>query len=223
MGHEYRKAGLTAAALLLASCSNNSMETAADAQLDPAAEARDAGAESDSSSIVVTGSLSVTGNRIRKGESMAPPPPPSPAMQYEPSDQRLYSYHDQGRDKFTAAVQNAFKVVREDPVSTFSIDVDTSSYSWVRASLNQNVMPQPAAVRTEEMINYFPYDYPSPKSAEEPFGTNISVMPSPWSLGRKLVRIGIKGYEVRRAARPRANLFFLIDTSGSMGEPNKLP
>ena len=220
MGHDYRRAGLTAAALLLASCSNNSMDTAADAQLDPAAEAQDAAAESDS--LVVSGSIAITGGRIRKPEFSASPPP-SPVMHYEPTDQSNSSYHDQGRDRFAATVQNAFKIAREDPVSTFSIDVDTASYSWVRSSLNQNVMPQPASVRTEEMINYFPYDYPSPKSAEEPFGTNISVMPSPWSAGRKLVRIGIKGYEVRRASRPRANLVFLIDTSGSMSEPNKLP
>ncbi len=71
-------------------------------------------------------------------------------------------YHDQGRDKFTAIAENPFKIVREEPVSTFSIDVDTASYSFVRASLNQNVLPQPAAVRIEEMINYFPYDYAPP-------------------------------------------------------------
>jgi Ca-activated chloride channel family protein len=113
--------------------------------------------------------------------------------------------------------------VREEPVSTFSIDVDTASYSWVRGQLNQNVMPQPDAVRTEEMVNYFPYDYAGPAGTEQPFSTNVSVMPSPWSPGRKLVRIGIKGYSVHKATRPRANLVFLIDTSGSMQEPNKLP
>ena len=132
-------------------------------------------------------------------------------------------YHDQGRDKFTSVAENAFKIVREAPVSTFSIDVDTASYSWVRASLNQNLLPQPAAVRTEEMVNYFPYDYAPPKSAETPFSTNVAVFPSPWKEGRKLVRIGIKGYAIGHSARPHANLVFLIDTSGSMQEPNKLP
>jgi Ca-activated chloride channel family protein len=73
------------------------------------------------------------------------------------------------------------------------------------------------------MINYFPYDYAAPRSAAQPFSTNVAVFPSPWSPGRKLVRIGIKGYAVQRATRPRANLVFLIDTSGSMNEPNKLP
>ena len=132
-------------------------------------------------------------------------------------------YKDVGRDKFNSFAENAFKIVREAPVSTFSIDVDTASYSWVRASLNQNVLPQPAAVRTEEMVNYFAYDYAAPKTAAQPFNTNVAVFPSPWSEGRKLVRIGIKGFAVQRATRPRANLVFLIDTSGSMHSPDKLP
>ena len=132
-------------------------------------------------------------------------------------------YHDEGRDKFTNFAENSFHIVREAPVSTFSIDVDTASYSWVRASLNQKLLPQPAAVRTEEMVNYFHYDYAGPRTTAQPFSTNVAVFPSPWAKGRKLVRIGIRGYDVQRAARPRANLVFLIDTSGSMQEPNKLP
>jgi len=143
------------------------------------------------------------------------------AMKYE-SMPRPY-YQDVGRDRFTATQQNAFKVVREEPVSTFSIDVDTASYSFVRASLNQNVLPQPAAVRTEEMVNYFPYHYSAPRTAAQPFSTDIATFPSPWTAGRKLVRIGIRGYDIQRATRPRANLVFLIDTSGSMYAPNKLP
>ena len=90
-------------------------------------------------------------------------------------------------------------------MSTFSIDVDTASYSFVRASLNQNVLPQPAAVRTEEMINYFRYDYVKPHAAAEPFSTNVAVFPSPWTGGRKLVRIGIRGYDIQRATRPHAD------------------
>jgi Ca-activated chloride channel family protein len=151
----------------------------------------------------------------------AAPPAPMIAM----PERRPWppAYHDVGRDKFANKEQNRFQIVREQPVSTFSIDVDTASYSFVRASLNQNVLPQPAAVRPEEMINYFPYDYAAPRSAAQPFATNVAVFPSPWTAGRKLVRIGIRGYAVQRAARPRANLVFLIDTSGSMNEPNKLP
>ncbi|WP_235513581.1 MULTISPECIES: vWA domain-containing protein [unclassified Sphingomonas] len=128
-----------------------------------------------------------------------------------------------GRDRFVAPAQNPFRQVRQEPVSTFSIDVDTASYSFVRASLTRNVLPQPAAVRAEEMVNYFPYDYAAPTSAARPFNSDIAVFPSPWTAGRKVVRIGIKGYAVRPAERPRANLVFLIDTSGSMQAPNKLP
>ncbi|MET0922598.1 MAG: VWA domain-containing protein, partial [Xanthobacteraceae bacterium] len=128
-----------------------------------------------------------------------------------------------GRDRFTGAPENAFKIVREAPVSTFSIDVDTASYSFMRASLNRNVLPQPNSVRVEELINYFPYAYPAPTSASEPFRTTVAVFPSPWSEGRKIVQIGIRGYAVQAATRPRANLVFLIDTSGSMNAPNRLP
>ncbi|GLS22581.1 hypothetical protein GCM10007874_55990 [Labrys miyagiensis] len=128
-----------------------------------------------------------------------------------------------GRDKFANAPENAFKPVAQEPVSTFSIDVDTASYSYVRAALGQNVLPQPDAVRTEEMINYFPYDYAPPRSAAEPFSTAVTVMPNPWVAGHKLMRIGIKGYTLPADERPPANLVFLIDTSGSMDEPNKLP
>jgi Ca-activated chloride channel family protein len=147
---------------------------------------------------------------------MSPAPPAPPQGRNAP-------YQDVGRDKFTTLAENAFKVVREEPVSTFSIDVDTASYSWVRSSLSQNVLPQPASVRTEELVNYFTYDYARPRSAAEPFTTNIAVFPSPWSAGRKIVRIGIKGFAVQRSTRPAANLVFLIDTSGSMNAPNKLP
>lgn len=161
-----------------------------------------------------------------------PPPPPAPSVVVTGSRVSRMPMPEHyipmpppptGRDRFTAISENPFKVAREEPVSTFSIDVDTASYAFVRASLNRNVLPQPAAVRTEEMVNYFPYDYAAPQSADQPFASNVSVFPSPWSPGRKLVRIGIKGYAIRQATRPRANLVFLIDTSGSMNADNKLP
>jgi Ca-activated chloride channel family protein len=128
-----------------------------------------------------------------------------------------------GRERFANAPENPFKFVRETPVSTFSIDVDTASYSFMRASLNRNVLPQPSAVRTEELINYFPYAYEPPASADEPFRASVAVFPNPWWEGRKLIRIGIKGYALREANRPRANLVFLIDTSGSMEAQDRLP
>jgi Ca-activated chloride channel homolog len=128
-----------------------------------------------------------------------------------------------GRDQFANAPENAFKVARDAPVSTFSIDVDTASYAFVRAQLNRNVLPPAASVRTEELINYFPYAYDAPASANEPFRANVSVFPNPWAEGRKLIRIGVKGYALQQASRPRANLVFLIDTSGSMEPANRLP
>ncbi len=132
-------------------------------------------------------------------------------------------YHDQGRDRFQTIETNPLKVTAEEPVSTFSIDVDTSSYSFMRASLNNGALPPDDAVRVEELINYFPYDYPGPDSAETPFKASVTVMPTPWNAGTKLVDIGIKGFDIAAAQRPHANLVFLIDTSGSMDEPNKLP
>lgn len=128
-----------------------------------------------------------------------------------------------GRDQFANAPENAFKIARDEPVSTFSIDVDTASYAFVRAQLNRNVLPPAASVRTEELINYFPYAYEAPASADEPFRANVAVFPNPWAEGRKLMRIGIKGYALQQTDRPRANLVFLIDTSGSMQPQNRLP
>jgi Ca-activated chloride channel family protein len=138
-------------------------------------------------------------------------------------EQSHQQYRDQGRDKFTNIVSNPVKVAAEEPVSTFSIDVDTSSYSFVRASLNNNTLPQKDAVRVEELVNYFPYDYAGPSDRSEPFKATVSVFPTPWNANTKLMHVGIKGFTINGNERPPANLVFLIDTSGSMDEPNKLP
>ena len=113
------------------------------------------------------------------------------------------------------------KVTAEEPVSTFSIDVDTASWAVIRSTLNMAVLPTPDQVRVEEMVNYFPYAYPAP-SAEEAFSSTISVMQTPWNPGTRLVTIGIQGALPEVAARPPLNLVFLIDTSGSMEDPSKL-
>ncbi|ODR94985.1 hypothetical protein AUC70_04260 [Methyloceanibacter stevinii] len=146
-----------------------------------------------------------------------------PAARLRQTDIPAPDYREQGRDRFEAFDPNPVKVVKEDPVSTFSIDVDTASYAFMRARLNQGVLPAPDSIRVEELVNYFPYDYAGPESTTVPFKTNVSVMPTPWNADTKLMRIGIKGYEPAAAQRPRANLVFLIDTSGSMQAPNKLP
>jgi Ca-activated chloride channel family protein len=128
-----------------------------------------------------------------------------------------------GRDKFRNVDENAVHQVVNDPVSTFSIDVDTASYSYARSSLNQGVLPQKDSVRVEEMVNYFDYAYPLPTKKDEPFSTNVVMKPSPWGDGKQLMTIGIKGYDIPKTNMPNSNLVFLLDTSGSMNEPNKLP
>lgn len=133
------------------------------------------------------------------------------------------AYHDQGRDKFKDITSNPVKIAGEEPVSTFSIDVDTASYSFVRGALDQNVLPQKDAVRIEEMINYFPYDYAGPTDRSAPFKANATLMVTPWNSGTKLLHIGIKGFALNGQEKPKSNLVFLLDTSGSMEEPNKLP
>jgi Ca-activated chloride channel family protein len=219
MWRQQRSIGLSLAVLFLVSCARSGVDN----KIVPPSD----GTETKASSIIATGSRVLpqlaydAAPMDMVAPAQPPPPPPAPGMYVPPNWSP--PYHDIGLDKFTSVDENPFRIVREVPVSTFSIDVDTASYSWVRASLNQNVLPQPAAVRTEEMVNYFPYDYAPPRTKEQPFSTNVAVFPSPWAQGRKLVRIGVRGYSVERASRPHANLVFLIDTSGSMQEPNKLP
>ncbi len=119
--------------------------------------------------------------------------------------------------------ENPFTLTSEAPVSTFSSDVDTASYSLMRKSLNNGVLPQKHAVRIEELINYFDYDYAVPESKAEPFKPTVTVTDSPWSVDKKLMHIGIKGYDIVDEEKPRSNLVFLLDVSGSMNSHDKLP
>ncbi len=139
------------------------------------------------------------------------PPADMPAVQEE------------SRDRIETFDTNPVRSALENPVSTFSIDVDTASYSFARRSLKQGILPQPDTVRVEEMVNYFPYDWKGPDSAATPFNTTVSVMPTPWNDNTRLMHVAIKGYDVKPAEKPRANLVFLLDVSGSMNEPDKLP
>ena len=129
----------------------------------------------------------------------------------------------ESRDRFESFNVNPVTLVTEKPVSTFSVDVDTASYTFLRASINRGQLPPPSSIRLEEMINYFPYDYQAPNSADEPFKANVTVTPTPWNADTKLMHIGIKGYVPPANEKPRSNLVFLIDTSGSMRDANKLP
>ncbi len=127
------------------------------------------------------------------------------------------------REKFPNITPYSVKQVSLEPVSTFSIDVDTSSYAYVRSSLNDGYLPSKDAIRTEELINYFNYNYPLPANAAQPFKPSVTIYPTPWNEDTKLLHIGIKGYDIPQAEKAAANLVFLIDTSGSMNSPNKLP
>ena len=126
-------------------------------------------------------------------------------------------------ESFANMAANPVKITSQEPVSTFSIDVDTASYAVVRSSLQNGALPPRDAVRIEEMINYFPYDYAGPEAGEAPFRPGVSLMPTPWNAGTQLLHIAVQGRMPAVADRPPLNLVFLIDTSGSMAQPNKLP
>ncbi|MEG3182279.1 vWA domain-containing protein [Sphingomonas sp. LT1P40] len=146
---------------------------------------------------------------VRPAPGYAPPAPPYGA----PGNRERY----EGKD--VAAIQS----VATAPVSTFSVDVDTGAYSNVRRFLQKGAAVAAEAVRTEEMINYFRYDYPLPASRAAPFSVTTDVATTPWNPDTRLVRIGLRGYDVTAQGRPAANLVFLVDVSGSMSSPDKLP
>jgi Ca-activated chloride channel family protein len=136
---------------------------------------------------------------------------------------REHPLNDHAAEAYEPVTDNPFLPVAENPLSTFSIDVDTASYSIVRRYLQQNhQLPPPSAVRIEELVNYFHYDYPQPEG-DKPFAANVEVAGCPWNAEHRLVRVGIKGREVARDRRPLTNLVFLVDVSGSMQSPDKLP
>ena len=157
----------------------------------------------------------------------SPPPPPVIAMQSAAPMARMASPYMQlpraDRERYDGEEVAAVQAVAEAPVSTFGVDVDTGSYANVRRILNQGAMPPQAAVRTEEMLNYFRYDYPAPGDRSRPFSLTSDMSTTPWNENSRLLRIGLRGYDVPREGRPPANLVFLVDVSGSMNSPDKLP
>jgi Ca-activated chloride channel family protein len=167
-----------------------------------------------------------------------PPPPPDNRMRphappagnhvQAPAPLPVLTRPDTGRgpgragDRYALTNENSFVSVNDKPLSTFSIDVDTASYTKTRMYLLQkNALPPVDAVRVEEFINYFAYDYPAP-AGREPFAVHVELAPSPWQPSHQLARIGIQGRRVDQR-RPPCNLVFLLDVSGSMDYPNKLP
>lgn len=176
----------------------------------------------------------------------APPAPPPPAMAYMAERSAAGSADglssisptagisgpqirpqpmpgDIDRERYEDVELNDVVVTAEEPVSTFSVDVDTASYSLVRDYLNDGNLPPRDAVRIEEMVNYFSYDYDLPDDRDAPFEATVTVLPNPWNANTQLMHIGVQGYDIPREESPRANLVFLVDVSGSMNSPDKLP
>jgi Ca-activated chloride channel family protein len=149
------------------------------------------------------------------GAFPAPPAAPAPHLpgRYNPN------FHTEGYDHLD---ENPFRRVSADPLSTFSIDVDTASYANVRRFLNTGAMPPAGAIRIEEMINYFRFDYPQPKG-DAPFSITTELAVCPWNTKHKLALIGLQGREIPENEVSPRNLVFLIDVSGSMMPPDKLP
>jgi Ca-activated chloride channel family protein len=221
-----RRAGFLACAILLTACASQSSDETHTAQEEQ---------------IVVTGTrterqdFEATSPVATPDQSIAPltPPPPPPNARARAALGVVGGTYAQSvpqpmpgtvdRENYEDVDTNPIRTVSTDPVSTFSIDVDTASYSNVRRLLNSGRLPPQDAVRTEELINYFRYDYPLPQTREQPFSTNVTVAPSPWAEGRQLVHIGLQGYNLVPRERPPLNLTLLLDVSGSMSAANKLP
>ncbi len=152
------------------------------------------------------------GKRKPSPSSVAPPPPPVIAP---PVD-------DASGEGYQKIEENKFESVSDEPLSTFSIDVDTASYSNMRRFLNDGVLPPVDAIRIEEFINYFNYNYPAP-TGEHPFSVTTEVASAPWNPTHRLVQIGIRGKPIAADQSPPRNLVFLFDVSGSMNSADKLP
>ncbi|GAB2500930.1 VWA domain-containing protein [Pseudoxanthomonas sangjuensis] len=202
------------AVALLAACQSN-----------PAARQEAAAAEERAQEAALD-SVIVTGTRVRAAEKrmaqLAPPPAPAKMLAYAAAPADYYT-QPANTEKYAGHDDNPVHRASEQPVSTFSIDVDTGSYSNVRRMLRGGVRPPADAVRAEEFLNYFRYGHPAPADRGTPFRVTTELAAAPWNAQRQLLMIGIKGYDVPKAILPPANLVFLIDTSGSMNSPDKLP
>lgn len=129
----------------------------------------------------------------------------------------------ENRERYAGEAVSSVTRVAETPVSTFSVDVDTGAYANIRRILNDGQRPPVEAVRSEEMINYFRYGYAAPKDTARPFSVTADVARTPWNPQTRLLRVGLRAYDVAAGKRPAANLVFLVDVSGSMNSPDKLP
>ena len=199
---------------------------------------------------VLSGTL-ILGACTQSGEQLAeatPPPPPSPppppppqaspvmaeSANFKGSANRVaspgikpprppYPVPQTSTEEYDGEEVSPIKLVQAEPVSTFSVDVDTGAYANTRRFLSNGSLPPKDAVRTEELINYFRYDYPRPDSRDVPFTVTTDLATSPWNDDTRLMRIGLRGFDIDRSERPPANLVFLVDVSGSMSSADKLP
>ncbi|MEY2759575.1 MAG: hypothetical protein RIR33_3353 [Pseudomonadota bacterium] len=215
-------------ALALAACASSETDEAS--RQDGRAAASSGPTEPGRDQVVVSGSRLAQDGSTAQQYAYAPPAPPPPVVMAAPKMAAPGTAvvaqpmpGDINRENYEDVEINGVKVVAKEPVSTFSIDVDTASYTNVRRMLNAGHLPPKDAVRIEEMINYFDYGYDLPKSKATPFETTVKVVPSPWSEGRQLMHVAVQGYDIAREVRPPLNLTLLIDVSGSMGSDNKLP
>lgn len=134
-----------------------------------------------------------------------------------------YGIKQPERNRFEKQIQNGIMVAGEIPISTFSIDVDTGSYSTLRRMIKEGSLPEKGTIRIEEMLNYFTYDYPLPNKNAAPFSVTTELAPSPYNDDMMLLCIGLKGYELTKSELGASNLVFLLDVSGSMASADKLP
>ena len=176
-------------------------------------------------------------NKAANDMGPPPPPPPPPPVLVSPSPvmaeaaRAAPGYYvppvmvatDPGRERYDGKEISPVKLAATEPVSTFSVDVDTGAYANSRRFLSQGALPPKDAVRTEEMVNYFRYSYPAPETRATPFTVSTELAATPWNAETRLLRIGLRGYDLPRKDRPPANLVFLVDVSGSMFSADKLP
>ncbi|PWR18778.1 vWA domain-containing protein [Zavarzinia compransoris] len=154
-----------------------------------------------------------------------PPPAPTaarPAIAMEARAMPAPMPPPPSADRFTDAEANPVKRAAEEPVSTFSSDVDTASYAIARRFLREGTLPPEGAVRVEEMINYFPYDMPEAADRRQPFTTRVAVMPAPWNAAAQLMTVSVHAMDIDGAGRPPLNLVLLVDVSGSMAGADRL-
>ena len=174
--------------------------------------------------VEVGGNVRIGGNFFATANETPPVEPGNGGVGKNPYDDPSKNYWPgHNTEAYGRIVENPFLAVTQNPLSTFSIDVDTASYSNLRRFLNQGQLPPPDAVRIEELLNYFPYEYAPPADRETPFAAHVVLADCPWKPEHRLARVAIKGWEIPAHERPVSNLVFLVDVSGSMQPENKLP